>query len=74
LDNSKHCNGSKPPVLQRVSSLWNTFLVKVLGLTPIPDAKKTNGTQDQSDAEDEGAFELLRVFMHFPATSRALFV
>ena len=51
MDNSKHCDGSKPPLLQRVSSLWNTFLVKVLGLTPIPDAKKTNGTQDQSDAE-----------------------
>jgi hypothetical protein len=73
LDNSKHCDGSKPPLLQRVSALWNTFVVQVLGLTPIPDANKKNG-QDQSDAEDEGAFELLRVFMHFPAPSRALFV
>ena len=60
-------------MLQRVSALWNTFLVQVLGLTPIPDAKGNNG-QDQSDAEDEGAFELLRVLMHFPAPWRALFV
>jgi hypothetical protein len=74
LDNSKHCDGSKPPLLQRVSAYWKTVVVEqVLGLKPIPDANKKNG-QDQSDAEDEGAFELLRVFMHFPAPSRALFV
>jgi len=39
-------------------SLWNTFLVQVLGLTPIPKKKERH---DKSDGEVEGAFELLRV-------------
>ena len=61
MDNSKHCDGSKPPILERISSYWKTVVVEqVLGLKSIPDATKKH-TQDQSDDEDESAFELLRV-------------
>ena len=63
LDNSKHCDASKPSLLQRVKSLWKSFLVQVLGLTPIPKKKEHEGN---SDGEVEGAFELLRVCVYRP--------
>ena len=70
LDNSKHCDASKPSLSQRVKSLWNFFLVQVLGLTPIPKKKEHQGN---SDGEVEGAFELLRVCVLSPHHAPSFF-
>jgi hypothetical protein len=59
LDNSKHVEGSKQPIIQRIQFIWNSFVQNVLGLKPVHVTKQSNLTN--SDQKDEGAFELLRV-------------
>lgn len=62
LKSSKHCHSANQSFTRKVSSLWNTFVVQVLGLKPIPDAKK-NIPEHKVAVEDDYAFELLRVIL-----------
>ena len=46
-------DASKNPFMQRMYAMWNYFVENVLGLKP--------NSKEDTDQQDEGAFELLRV-------------
>jgi hypothetical protein len=60
LDNSKHVDSSKQPMLRTTSFMWNYFVENVLGLKSVHVTNQSN-LNDIADQKDEGAFELLRV-------------